>query len=328
MKVKIWGCRGSLPSPVPPHLVEERIRKILRDFSLTARDSACADKFLSEYKPWQIGGYGGHTACIEVSTPTTQLIIDGGSGIRRVGNNLLKGPCGLGKGEAHILFTHFHWDHIVGLPFFTPLFIPGNNIHCHAVQPDLQEMFEHVFKKPYFPVPLKDLGANIHYHSITPREAKMFGDIKVTPYQLDHPDPCWGYKFEHDGKVFSYAVDSEVSRMSREEMGADLPLYQNVDLLLFDAQYTFKEVTERINWGHGTAPVGLDIAMRENVKSIYFMHHDPAASDEKIASAEEQTMEYYEYKLKSGKETGRHFKPLEWGFAREEMEFDLGKKSA
>jgi len=90
-----------------------------------------------------------------------------------------------------------------------------------------------------------------------------------------------GYRIENGGKVFSHCVDTECTRVSREELGEDLPLYQNVDLMLFDAQYTLMESIERVNWGHAAASLGLDIAMREGVKRVLFMHHDPASTDEK-----------------------------------------------
>lgn len=149
----------------------------------------------------------------------------------------------------------------------------------------------------------------------------MFADIKVTPYELDHPDPCWGYRFENKDRVFAYAVDTEATRMSREELGADLPFYQSVNLMIFDGQYTFKEVTEKINWGHASAPIGLDLALREGVEKIYFVHHDPAAPDEKVFQAQEQTREYLQTVVSQNERLGRKTADIEWGFAYEGMEF-------
>src|SRR5262249_36260443 len=127
----------------------------------------------------------------------------------------------------------------------------------------------------------------------------------------------------HEGKVFSYAVDTECVRMSTSELGADLPFYQGVDLLIFDAQYSFLEATERINWGHSSAPIGLDLAMREKVKKVLFIHHDPAASDAKIARAEEQTREYYESVLRSSRSQNEPVQELDWAFAREGMTIEV-----
>ena len=152
----------------------------------------------------------------------------------------------------------------------------------------------------------------------------MLGDdITVTPYELDHPDPCWGYRFEHNGKVFSHCVDSECTRVTAEELGADIALYQNVDLMTFDAQYTFNEASERIDWGHASGPIGIDMAMREKVKRVLFIHHDPAASDAKVTSAELQTREYYEAILKACQAQGQTAHEFEWCFAHESMEITL-----
>lgn len=324
MKVNLWGIRGSLPAPLTPAHLEDRLLQTIEEFLIYQAEGGKSPKdFLAKLPHSKKGGFGGHTACLQVSSPQTSLIIDGGSGLRRLGDHLALGPCGLGRGEVHILFTHFHWDHLIGLPFFMPIFIPGNQIHMYAVQPDLEENVRGMFQKPRFPVEFKDLGAKITFHQLEPRTATFFKDIKVTPYQLDHPDPCWGYRFEHEGKVFSHCVDSECTRMSTSALGPDLPLYQNVDVMIFDAQYSFLEATERINWGHSSAPIGLDLAMREKVKRLYFIHHDPAALDSKIAKAEEQTREYYESILAAARSQGQNPHEVDWCFAREGMVIEV-----
>lgn len=318
--IKLWGVRGSLPTPLEPNYILERVRRHLNEFS---KSSVSVNEYIMQHPYNQMGGFGGNTACVQVASDQHSLIIDGGSGIRQLGATLLSGPCGRGQGEIDLLFTHFHWDHLVGLPFFVPLFIPGNKINVYSVQPDLEAVFKHVFKKPFFPVPYERLGAEIIYHQLEPRKPKIFGDISVTPYQLDHPDPCWGYKFTHDDKTFSYCVDTECTRTSRIDLGDDLPLYQNLDLMVFDAQYTFSEAMERIDWGHASAPIGLDIAMREGIKKVIFVHHDPAASDEKIADAESQTREYYNARIKEAKKLKLDISEVEWEFGHEGMEIKL-----
>ncbi len=320
MRVKLWGVRGSLPSPETPEHMENRIRGLFNEFFTRGHQTkAHVDGFLNSLPPYRRIGFGGNTACIQVMSDSTSLIIDAGSGLRRLGESMMGGPCALGRGEVHLLFTHFHWDHLVGLPFFIPIFIPGNKIHFHAVQPDLEHAVRLMFSKPFFPVPFEELGAQCSFHRLEPRKMTSLGNIQFTPYQLDHPDPCWGYKFEHGERVFSYCVDTEATRLSPADLGPDLPLYQNVDLMIFDGQYTLMEVTEKINWGHAAAPIGLDLAIREGVKRVLFMHHDPAASDEKIAAAESQTRDYFHAYIESARAAGRPVPTVDWAFAYEGM---------
>ncbi len=318
LKVKIWGSRGSLPSPTPPELERRRIEQILARFF---RDGfAHADEipnFLAKLNPFELGGYGGNTPCIEVISKDATIVIDAGSGIRLLGQNLMMGPCGKGKGEVHLFFTHFHWDHLIGLPFFTPIFIPGNQIHVYAVQPELPEIFQTLFRKPYFPVPLSKLGATIHYHQIERRQPMRFRDLEITPFQLDHPDACWGFKIQSGGRTYAHCVDTECKRVSRAELGADLPLYQGVNLMVFDAQYTLLETMEKIDWGHAAASLGLDIAMREGIERVLFMHHDPASSDEKIQRGETEARKYYESQLKAARRGSIKLHEVEWSFAHD-----------
>ncbi|NDF15964.1 MBL fold metallo-hydrolase [bacterium] len=323
MKIKIWGARGSLPSPLTPAQTEQRIRDVIDQFADFGLKKENIPKFVETLSRPYFGGFGGNTSCIEVSTGQHRLIIDAGSGLRLLGYEMLRGPCGKGQGEVDLLFTHFHWDHLIGLPFFVPVFIPGNRIRAHAVQEEVHRVFQTIFQKPYFPVPFEALGSKITTQTLEPRTPMMFGDLQVTPFQLDHPDPCWGFRIAHGGKVFSYCVDTEATRTTREQLGPDLPLYQGVDLMIFDSQYTLSEAVEKVDWGHSSATIGLDIAMRENIRKVIFIHHDPAASDLKITSARDEAARYYRSQLKQRDGAGYPIHEVDWDFGHEGMEFEL-----
>ena len=269
------------------------------------------------------GGFGGNTACIEVFKDDEHLIIDGGSGLRELGADWMsKGFAKSGR-DTHLFFTHFHWDHLIGLPFFSPIFMKGQTVHLYSVQPDLQDVIKTVFKKPFFPVPFEKLEGKIVFHKLEPRKKIQVQGFDITPYQLDHPDPCWGFRIERDGKVYAHCVDSEATRVTREDLGLDVALYENADLMLFDAQYTMMEAVEKMNWGHSAAPIGLDIALRENIKQVYFAHHDPGAGDEKIVDAERQTRDYLTAYTEQQRRAGKQVRSIDWGFAREGQEVAL-----
>jgi phosphoribosyl 1,2-cyclic phosphodiesterase len=322
--VKFWGVRGSLPSAPTPHEWTYHIEGVIRNFfAMGYRDPSQFAKFIQNVEPTSIGGFGTATTCVEVRCGKTQLIIDGGSGIRNLSESIMSGTSGRVKGPFHILMTHFHWDHIIGLPFFTPHFIPGVEIHYYAVQEDLEKLIRGIFCKPYFPVPFEELRSHIHFHVLEPRKSVKINDATVTPYRLDHPDACWGYKIEYSGKCYSHCVDTEATRVTSDEMGEDLPLYQNVDLMYFDAQYTLPELAEKANWGHSAAQVGLEIALREKIHQVIFAHHDPGARIEHVMELKRQTSEYFESLVNEAKDNGEKLDYMSWDFAYEGLEIKL-----
>ena len=334
--VQFWGVRGSLPAPKTPQMIREITRDLLNEFAsnvdrFSGTSEAKIDAFLRELPPWKHGGFGGDTSCVEVLAGETRMVIDAGSGLRRLGQEMMRGPCGKGQGEVHLFFTHFHWDHIIGLPFFTPIFIPGNRIHFYAVQPELEACVRQTFQKPFFPVPFESLPSSIEFHKILPRVKMKLGHLELTPYELDHPDPCWGYRVEAETtagrKSYAHCVDNEATRISPLDLGRDNELYHKADLCFFDAQYTLSEFFSHMNWGHSAAPIGLEIALREGVKQIYFAHHDPAASDRKLADAERQTRDFLDGYRAKAKEAGRHLGEVEWHFARDGDFVELGELS-
>ncbi|MCE3009122.1 MAG: MBL fold metallo-hydrolase [Proteobacteria bacterium] len=323
-RIKYWGVRGSLPSAPSPEQWSKEIENILNDFFASGyRDVTQIREYLASKTVPQLGGFGSHTTCVEMNAGDTQVIIDGGSGLHNLGEVMMKGPAARGKGVFHILMTHFHWDHLLGIPFFAPHFVKGNKIHYYAVQPDLAQNIRIKFQKPMFPVPFESLPSEVSFHILEPRKAFQLGDFSITPYQLDHPDPCWGYRVEAYGKKYAHCVDTEGTRTTREALGLDLPLYQNADLMYFDAQYTLPELAEKANWGHSAAQLGLDIAFREKIKQVIFAHHDPGADTHAIYELKQQTEDYHNWKTSTARGNRVTLPSVKWRYAYEGLSVDL-----
>jgi len=325
LRMKYWGVRGSLPSsPTPAQNAVELEATLRRFFQSGFSLPSQIPEFLAKSQMPDLGGYGTATTSVEVTTTQgSQIIIDCGSGIRNLGEQMMKGPAAQGKATIHIFLTHFHWDHLIGLPFFTPIFIPGNRVNFYAVQPELEAMIRGLFKRPYFPVAFESLGADLHFYPIQPRQPMLIDDITITPYQLDHPDPCWGFKVQSGGKSYAHCVDTEGIRNTREAMGADLPLYQGVDMMYFDAQYTLPELAEKANWGHSAAQIGIDIAFRESIPHILFAHHDPGAPTSQIKALQHQTEEYVRWRRQQASTNRLTLPELKWAFAHEGLEIKI-----
>lgn len=322
--MKFWGVRGSLPSTLMPLDWSLHFEGLMRGFfSAGHRDVTHIAKYIDQLGIARAGGYGAATTCVEIRSPKTQLIIDGGSGIKPLSDMIMSGTAGVAKGHFHIYMTHFHLDHIMGLPFFAPHFVPGNTIHYYSVDDNLESVIRGLFKKPTFPVPFESLPAKVIFHKLEPRKPFVVGDMTMTPYKLDHPDPCWGLRVESGGKSYAHCVDTEGTRVTREELGEDLPLYQNIDVMFFDAQYTFPELAEKANWGHSAAQVGLDIALRESIKKVFFAHHDPGADIQQIQDLKQQTNEYYKYCLSKATELEEQVNHVDWDFVYEGFELKV-----
>ncbi|MEJ1958693.1 MAG: MBL fold metallo-hydrolase [Nitrosomonadales bacterium] len=264
MKVKFWGVRGSIPSPGP---------KTVR--------------------------YGGNTTCIEVRTDSNELIIlDGGSGIFPLAQTLLRElPV-----TAHIFNTHSHWDHIQGLPFFIPIFIPGNQIKLYgSFDPISGEGPERIMavqmQYSYFPVREAEMKSRIEYLIAMPNESVTVGSATVTPVLLNHPVINLGYRIDCQGKSVFFTGDHEPHTNIYEPGEEGFPEYQvlieeqrrsivaamrGVDVLIADSAYTLEEYSSKKGWGHGTFDSSMALANAAGARILYCTHHEPTRSDDEL----------------------------------------------
>ncbi|MBC8242227.1 MAG: MBL fold metallo-hydrolase [Alphaproteobacteria bacterium] len=242
--VKFWGVRGSIACASPDHMK-----------------------------------YGGNTSCIEVLVNGKRLILDAGTGIRQLGNEMQKS----GMSDFHILLTHTHWDHINGFPFFTPAYNKDLSIDIRAghlnAKGGVKEVLSAQMDNPMFPVPLEAMTARITYTDFKAGEAfDICDDIHVRTAPLNHPNGSTAYRVEHHGKSMVYVTDTEHVPGKPDQNILDL--IQDADLVIYDSTYTEEEFPAKIGWGHSTWNEGVRLCRMANVKRMAIFHHEPDHYDD------------------------------------------------
>ncbi len=313
MKIKFWGVRGSVPTPVKPSQLQSKIAAIVQRIQpsdLVSQESR--DAFLASVPPYLLETIGGNTTCIEVRPDSGNLIIiDAGSGIRELGIDILKKHDKVK--ELHIFFTHFHWDHIQGLPFFDPAYIKGYKLHFYSPIKDLEKHLREQMKYPYFPVTMDDFAAEMHFHHMEENTIKV-GPTEISWRRVKHPGGCFSYRIEEGGKTFIFSTDTELTERDFEKTEENIRFYKDTDLIVVDSQYTLGEAIEKYDWGHSSYSLAVDFAAEWKVPKLVLFHHEPKYEDKKI------------YKiLNSAKWYEKHIEnsDLEIFLAKEELEFEL-----
>jgi phosphoribosyl 1,2-cyclic phosphodiesterase len=266
MRVTFWGVRGSIPTPGPDTV-----------------------------------GVGGNTSCVEVRAGKLLLVFDGGTGLRLLGKALLPHmPI-----TAHLFFSHVHWDHIQGFPFFDPAFVPGNVIHLYGgnnVSRTLEETLAGQMDHPSFPVHLTDMAADMVFHDVeelVPIELDA-GDgtsARVTAARGNHPNGVWAYRIDHGGRSVVYATDTEHYAVVDPSL---VKLARDADILIYDSQYTPEEYAgtagrggPKLGWGHSTFEEAAKLARAAGAKKLVLYHHDPMQNDAAVAEKERRARELF-----------------------------------
>jgi phosphoribosyl 1,2-cyclic phosphodiesterase len=295
MKVIFWGVRGSIASPLSGKVIEEKIEKILS--LATPADIQSPESIQSFLKTLNFSSrstYGGNTTCIEVRDSKNRLyIIDAGTGLRELGNKVLQEGYLSGKGHAYWLFTHSHWDHIQGIPFFVPLYIPGNKFDIYTSVDDLYNRLAYQHSPSHFPINFEDMRAQKNYFGIKEGEwTEINESVKVTSKALRHPGGSFSYKLCEGNKTFIFASDAEFNIDEMENIESYINYFRSADVLVFDTQYTFEESLNKIDWGHSSASIATDIALKAGVKKLVMFHHDPSYNDEKLDAVYLRALNY------------------------------------
>lgn len=245
MNVTFWGVRGTIPTPQPGNLY-----------------------------------FGGETPCVEVEADGRRIVLDGGSGLRQLGNRMLhsSGPRQL---DEDILFSHFHWDHVQGIPYFMPLFTDAIlRFHSYLPVESLHNTLSMLMAPPFFPLAFDAAAAAKEYRQFKSHSAFEIGPFLIRPFPLRHPQGCSGFRIECREHIVVYATDHEHG--DAESDAILLEHASGADLLIADAQYTPQEYPQRIGWGHSTWFEAAQLAARAKVKHLILFHHDPLRDDDAL----------------------------------------------
>lgn len=248
LTIRFWGVRGSIASP-GSHTVKT----------------------------------GGNTPCVEVRCGETLLILDAGTGIRPLGDRMLRE----GSRECTILSSHLHWDHIQGLPFFLPAWLPGHRVTLVG-RPGLRDALETQMTPPCFPVRIADMKAELSFAELASGEGIEIGGARVRAMALNHPGGVYGYRIEHEGASVVYATDTEHYACPDPHL---VELARGADVLIYDAMYTPDEYVGRVGptkvgWGHSTWEAGVAVAEAAGVERLVLFHHDPQRTDAEVDELE------------------------------------------
>ena len=292
MKIKIWGARGSIPAPLTSQVLREKMVALLEGArGVDLYDPMAIRAYLDRLHPLVVGTAGGNTSCVEIQADRQTIILDAGTGIRALGQELMSGPCGRGEGIIHLFFSHTHWDHIQGLPFFLPAYIPGNRLYIYGVHP-VQVALTDQMKPATFPVSLADLRSTIEFIPLHESQPFSLGQLQITNMRLYHPGDAYAYRFDDRSHSFIYATDVECKQLDDEHLQPFIQFFAGADALIFDSQFTLRESLVKEDWGHSSALIGAEIARRARVKRLILFHHDPTTTDAELIKILADTRAY------------------------------------
>ncbi len=243
--------------------------------------------------------YGGNTPCLELLTPDGfQIILDCGTGLRMLGSRAVA-PNGDRPAETHILVTHYHWDHIQGIPFFSPLYSEKNHFNFYSFRSkylgrnSLKQVFEAQMAMPYFPVDMSAMNAKRKFQEIAGGATFRIGKNKITTRWLNHPQGCLGYRIETSAGTVVYATDNEPGDKKLDNSLRELAA--GADIFINDAQFTPEQLaTGRRGWGHSTWKAGVDVAREVNATTLVLFHHDPDSNDRGVDTILRQAREEFD----------------------------------
>jgi phosphoribosyl 1,2-cyclic phosphodiesterase len=294
MRVRFWGVRGSLPAPLLSSELKSKFTAILERMTpLDLESPESRNRFLSELPPWLFGTVGGNTPCVSFDGGASKecLVFDCGSGIRELGNAMIKKKTS--PNCYHIFLSHLHWDHIHGLPIFSPAYNPAVELHFYSPLKEMEEALKKQMGPPCFPVPMDIMESKKHFHVLT--GPVTVGGCTISYRKMNHPGNSYSYKVTKGRRRFIYATDTELSIDDFLKNDENTAFFNRADMIILDSQYTLGEAIEKYNWGHSAFSLGADFAANWGIKHLVLFHHDPSYDDRKLFNILQSARWYVEY---------------------------------
>ena len=281
-KVCFWGTRGSLPASLTARDVREKIISALTAANgKSFKTPAALNEFVATLPFSTTGTFGGNSSCVEIINGGAEhFICDMGSGARPLGQAKIATYGVPNPQTYHIFISHLHWDHLMGFPYFAPMYIPGNRIVIHGCHARLEEAIRLQMRSPCFPVDYSQAGARIEFDLMTPDKAHFIAGINVTPKLQLHAGDSYGYRFESIERTVVYSTDCEHQLDDLVEREACVKFFAGADLVIFDAMYSLAEARlGQADWGHSSNVVGVELCQAAGARRLALFHHEPAHDD-------------------------------------------------
>ena len=292
MLIHFWGVRGSLPTPLTPQQIQSKIMAAVQRITVDdLKNEEARAKFVSSLPSWIFGTAGGNTTCVEVKSLGNELIFDAGTGIRVLGKskNLPK------DNIYNLFFTHFHWDHIQGLPFFDAAYNPNSEFNIYSTDEKAKQYLVDQMNQPYYPVPWGALTKKMNFMTLIPGSPINIGNTQIVCCSMSHPGTSYSYAVIEGNKKFVFATDVELNSNDFDVSPMHEAVFRNADCLVIDSQYTTEEAYRKQNWGHSAFCYAVDFAVHWNIKNLYLFHHEPTYDDKKLDSILQAARWYAQY---------------------------------
>ncbi len=295
MKLRCWGTRGSIPVSLTALDVRAKIVRALQGAGgIDLAQPEAVESYVDSLGFDVAGTFGGHSSCLQIETGGQEhIILDLGTGVRPLGQHMLARH-GAGKPQVyHVFMSHLHWDHIMGLPFFSPVYIAGNRIVVHSCHPHVEFALRRQQAEPSFPVRFEQFSACFEFHVVAPGEAFDVDGTRVVALAQRHSGESYGWRFERGGRSLVYSTDSEHRLEDENERARFIAFFDQADVVVFDAMYSLADaISVKADWGHSSNIVGVELCQAARVKRLVLFHHEPAYSDTQIAQILEETRRF------------------------------------